>query len=361
MARIETLFRMMKEQNASDLHMSSGSPPIFRQHGEMIKLNYKPLTSEELTAILYEILTEEQIQHFEKHNDLDFAYEVEGYARFRGNILQQHRGIAAVFRLIPSKVLTVDQLGLPEGIRRMTQFKKGLILVTGPTGSGKSTTLASLIDLINSTRREHIITVEDPLEFIHESKLSLINQRQIGEHTESFSTALRASLREDPDVILVGEMRDLETISLAITAAETGHLVFGTLHTNTAAKTIDRVIDVFPTDQQEQVRTMLSESLKGVVCQTLLKNASHDGRVAAYEIMIVTTAIANQIREGKITQIPSIIQTSKKEGMQLMDDSLLDLLRNGRVDAEEAYRAAHDKKLFDQFMPKRGIDSDGFF
>ena len=352
MARIDALFRMMKEQGASDLHLSTGNPPIFRLHGEMARLNFKTLAHDELKSILFEILNEKQKAHFEEFKDLDFAYSVEGLARFRGNILMQHRGIAAVFRIIPSKILSADDLKLPEGVRRMTNFKKGLVLVTGPTGSGKSTTLAAMIDLINSTRKEHILTLEDPLEFIHENKESLINQRQIGDHTESFSSALRAALREDPDIILVGEMRDLITIQLAMSAAETGHLVFGTLHTNTAAKTIDRIIDVFPTDQQEQVRAMLSESLKGVVCQQLLKTSDGKGRVAALEIMLGTPAIANLIREAKTFQIPSIIQTAKKDGMQQMDQHLMELLKGEKINADEAYRCAIDKKQFEPFLPK---------
>ncbi|GAM11267.1 twitching mobility protein [Geobacter sp. OR-1] len=351
MARIDALFKMMKEQGASDLHLSTGNPPIFRLHGEIERLNFKPLTHEELKSILFEILTEKQKEHFAEKKDLDFAYAVEGLARFRGNYMMQHRGIGAVFRIIPSKILSADDLKLPDGVRKMTNFKKGLVLVTGPTGSGKSTTLAAMIDLINSTRKEHILTLEDPLEFIHENKESLVNQRQIGEHTESFTSALRAALREDPDIILVGEMRDLETISLAMSAAETGHLVFGTLHTNTAAKTIDRIIDVFPTDQQEQVRAMLSESLKGVVCQQLLRTADGKGRVAALEIMLGTPAIANLIREGKTFQIPSIIQTAKRDGMQLMDQHLLDLLKTKQIGSEEAYRCSIDKKQFEQYLP----------
>ena len=326
MARIDALFNMMKEQGASDLHLSTGNPPIFRQHGEMVRLNFKALGHDELKAILFEILTEKQKEHFTETKDLDFAYEVPGLARFRGNIMMQYRGIAAVFRIIPTKILSADELGLPEGVRRMTAFKKGMVLVTGPTGSGKSTTLAGMIDLINSTRKEHILTFEDPLEFIHENKLSLMNQRQIGEHTESFASAL------------------------AMSAAETGHLVFGTLHTSTAAKTVDRIIDVFPTDQQEQVRAMLSESLKGVICQQLLKTADGKGRVAALEIMLGTPAIANLIREGKTFQIPSIMQTAKKDGMQLMDQHLLDLLKMKKVNPEEAYRCAVDKKQFEQYL-----------
>jgi twitching motility protein PilT len=350
MARIDALFNMMKEQGASDLHLSTGNPPIFRQHGEMVRLNFKTLGHDELKTILFEVLTEKQRAHFEETKDLDFAYEVPGLARFRGNIMMQYRGIGAVFRIIPTKILSADELGLPEGVRRMTNFKKGMVLVTGPTGSGKSTTLAGMIDLINSTRKEHILTFEDPLEFIHENKLSLMNQRQIGQHTESFASALRAALREDPDVILVGEMRDLITIQLAMSAAETGHLVFGTLHTSTAAKTVDRIIDVFPTDQQEQVRAMLSESLKGVICQQLLKTADGKGRVPALEIMLGTPAIANLIREGKTFQIPSIMQTAKKDGMQLMDQHLLDLLKTRKVNPDEAYRCAVDKKQFEQYL-----------
>jgi twitching motility protein PilT len=351
MAKIDALFKMLKEQGASDLHLSAGNPPIFRLHGEIVRLNFKTLSHDEVKAILFEILTEQQKATFEEKNDLDFAYEIPGFARFRGNYLMQYRGIAAVFRIIPSKILSADDLSLPEGVRRMTQFKKGLVLVTGPTGSGKSTTLAAMIDLINATRKEHILTLEDPLEFIHENKESLINQRQIGEHTDGFASALRAALREDPDVILVGEMRDLITIQLALSAAETGHLVMGTLHTNSAAKTIDRIIDVFPTDQQEQIRAMLSESLKGVVCQQLLRTADGKGRVAALEIMLGTPAIGNLIREGKTFQIPSIIQTAKKDGMQLMDQHLLDLMKTKRVTADEAYRCAADKRQFEQYLP----------
>jgi twitching motility protein PilT len=350
MARIDALFKVLKEQGASDLHLPTGSPPIFRVHGDMVRSNYKPLSHEETKAILYEILTERQRLIFEEKKDLDFAYEIPGLARFRGNMFMQHRGIAAVFRIIPSKILTADDLDLPEAIRKMTMLKKGLVLVTGPTGSGKSTTLAAMIDLINTSRREHIVTLEDPLEFVHENKLSLLSQRQIGEHSESFAAALRAALREDPDVILVGEMRDLETISLAMTAAETGHLVFGTLHTNSAAKTIDRIIDAFPKDSQEQIRTMLSESLRGVICQQLIKKADGNGRIAGLEILVGTAAISNLIREGKTFQIPSIMQTAKKEGMQLMDQHLLDLVKARTITGDEAYYCATEKKQFEQFL-----------
>ncbi|GAW68258.1 twitching motility protein PilT [Geoanaerobacter pelophilus] len=351
MARIDALFKLLHDAGASDLHLSAGSPPIFRLRGEMERQNFKSLGHEELKTLLYEILTPKQRETFEEKHDLDFAYSVPGLARFRGNYMMQHRGIAAVFRIIPSKILSADELGLPEGIRNLTKLRKGLVLVTGPTGSGKSTTLAAMIDLINNTRREHILTLEDPLEFIHENKMSLFNQRQIGEHSDSFASALRAALREDPDVILVGEMRDLETISLAMSAAETGHLVFGTLHTSSAAKTVDRIIDVFPKDGQEQVRAILSESLKGVVCQQLLKTADGKGRAAAQEIMVWNNAIGNLIREGKTFQIPSIMQTGRKDGMQLMDQHILDLLKTRKVTPEEAYRCCQDKRQFEQYLP----------
>ena len=350
MAKIDGLFKMLKEQGASDLHLSTGSAPLFRINGDLVQSKFKPLSHEETKSILFEILSEKQRSSFEEKRDLDFAYEIQGLARFRGNLLMQYRGIAAVFRIIPNKILTADDLGLPEGVRKLTHLKKGMVLVTGPTGSGKSTTLAAMIDLVNSTRQDHIITLEDPLEFIHPNKMSLINQRQIGEHTEGFDSALRAALREDPDVILVGEMRDLETIKLAISAAETGHLVFGTLHTNTAPKTIDRIIDVFPTDQQMQIRAMLSESLKGVICQQLVKKADGSGRTAALEIMLGTPAVANLIRESKTFQIPSVMQTAKRDGMQLMDQHLLDLLKTRMISPEEAYRSAQDRKSFEQYL-----------
>ncbi len=352
MAKIDALFKMMQQQGASDLHISTGTPPILRLHGEMVRVKSPNLTHDQAQALLFEILDDEQVEQFEETRDLDFAYAIPGVARFRGNILDTHRGIAGVFRLIPSEILTAEQLNLPEGVLKMTRFNKGLVLVTGPTGSGKSTTLAAMIDLINSTRKEHILTLEDPLEFVHENKLSLLNQRQIGTHSESFGSALKAALREDPDIILVGEMRDLETIQLAMSAAETGHLVFGTLHTNSAPKTIDRIIDVFPKDAQEQVRSMLSESLKGVVCQQLLRTADGKGRVAALEIMLGNAAIGNLIREGKTFQIPSIIQTAKGEGMQLMDTHLMELLNAEKVTAEEVHRCAVDKRIFEAKLPQ---------
>ena len=352
MAKIDALFKMMNEQGASDLHLSSGNPPIFRQHGEMVRLQFKPLSHEELIPILYEILNDEQRIHFEATNDLDFAYAVPDLARFRGNILMTHRGVAAVFRIIPDKILSADQLNLPEGVRRMTNFKKGLVLVTGPTGSGKSTTLAALIDLINSTRKEHILTLEDPLEFIHENKQSLLNQRQIGAHTDSFASALRAALREDPDIILVGEMRDLETIALALTAAETGLLVFGTLHTNNARKTVDRIIDAFPSNQQEQIRTMLANSLRAVCAQLLLKRSDGGGRLAVNEILVGNNAVASIIREGATMKLNDVLKTGKAEGMQLMDDAIDGHLKAGRVSPMEAYMKSIDKLRFQEFLPK---------
>lgn len=352
MAKIDALFKMMQQQGASDLHISTGAPPLLRLHGDMVRIKSPDLTNEQSQALLYEILDDEQRQKFEETRDLDFAYEIPGLARFRGNMLDTYRGIAAVFRIIPSEILTADQLKLPEGVRKMTRFKKGLVLVTGPTGSGKSTTLAAMIDLINSTRKEHILTLEDPLEFIHQNKMSLMNQRQIGTHSQSFASALRAALREDPDIILVGEMRDLETIEMAMSAAETGHLVFGTLHTNSAPKTIDRIIDVFPTDAQEQVRSMLGDSLKGVVCQQLLKTADGKGRIAALEIMLGNAAVGNLIREGKTFQIPSIIQTARKDGMQLMDSHLKELLDAEKISIEEAYRCCVEKRNFEALLPE---------
>lgn len=353
MAKIDSLFKMMKQQGASDLHIASGAPPIFRLNGEMEKLNYPPLTDQQARALLFEILTEDQRREFAESLDIDFAYSLEGVGRFRGNLLETHRGVAGVFRIIPSKIQTAEQLGLPQGVRNLTELRKGLVLVTGPTGSGKSTTLAAMIDLINKSRRQHILTLEDPLEFIHENHKSLLNQRQIGTHSKTFANALRAALREDPDVVLVGEMRDLETIALAMTAAETGHLVFGTLHTNSAAKTIDRIIDAFPRDQQEQVRTMLGESLKGVICQQLLRRADGKGRVAALEILVCNAAVANLIREGKTFQVTSVMQTARGDGMQLMDQHLMELLKARHISGEEAHRCALDKKAFEAYLPSQ--------
>lgn len=349
MAKLDAYFKVMKERGASDLHMSVGAPPMIRLHGDMVKLTDRPLTPAENAQLLFEIMSDHQKEKFKKTRDLDFAYQVED-ARFRCNVFMDRLGMGGVFRIIPTKILTVEQLGLPEAVLKFCSYKKGLVLVTGATGSGKSTTLAALIDHLNSTRDEHIITVEDPIEFVHTNKRCLINQREVGSHTLSFANALRAALREDPDIILVGEMRDLETIELAITAAETGHLVFGTLHTSSAAKTIDRIINVFPTEQQEQIRTMLSESMRGVISQNLLKTADGKGRVAAVEILISNSAINNLIREGKTFQIPSMIQTGKREGMQTMDQALMDLVKSRKVTAAEAYGYAVDKKQFEALL-----------
>jgi twitching motility protein PilT len=286
--------------------------------------------------MLYEILSEAQIEHFEKYHDLDFGHSAPGIARFRVNYFRKHTGIAAAFRAIPFKVLTLDALGAPDVFKHLCGFRNGLVVVTGPTGSGKSTTLAALIHHVNATSNDHIITLEDPLEFLHEPLKCMISQREVGTHTGSFASGLRAALREDPDVVLVGEMRDLETIQLAITAAETGHLVFGTLHTNNAAKTVDRIIDVFPPDRQSQIRTMLSESLRGVIAQQLLRRADGKGRVAAYEVLVATPALRALIREQKTFQIPSIIATSRKEGMQTLDQALLELAQKHLINTEEA-------------------------
>ncbi len=352
MAEIDALFNYMLENDASDLHLSTGSKPMIRKHGELEEIDAPELTNEGLRKMLFEIASEEQKERFLATKDLDFAYEIPDVSRFRANYLEQKRGTGAVFRVIPTKILTAEELGLPDQILRFTKLSRGLVLVTGPTGSGKSTTLAAIIDYINRNRKEHILTVEDPVEFVHQNQQCLVNHREVGTHTQSFAAALRAALREDPDVILVGEMRDLETIELAITAAETGHLVFGTLHTNSAAKTIDRIIDAFPAGQQAQIRTMLSESLKGVICQQLLKRIDKPGRLAALEILYCKTAIANLIREGKTFQIPSMIQTGKNEGMQLMDQAIMDFLMKKQVSPDEAYLKANDKNVFERFIKK---------
>lgn len=352
MAKIDAFFKYMMENDASDLHLSTGSKPKVRKHGELEEIKYQELTNDILKMLLFEIITDEQKDKFLEKKDLDFAYEIPNLARFRANYFYQKRGLGAVFRIIPSKILSVEDLNLPETVLKFTRLSRGLVLVTGPTGSGKSTTLAAMIDYINNNRKEHILTIEDPVEFVHKNKNCLVNQREVLTHTNSFSMALRAALREDPDVILVGEMRDLETIELAITAAETGHLVFGTLHTNSAAKTVDRIIDAFPSDRQAQIRTMLSESLKGVISQQLLKRSDKPGRVAAVEILYVNNAVANLIREGKTFQIPSMIQTGKGDGMQIMDQSIMDYLMNKVISPDEAYLKASDKKSFERFLNK---------
>jgi twitching motility protein PilT len=350
MARIDAFFKLMSEQKASDLHLSTNNPPMLRINGDLIRVDYPALKDEELKTMVYEIASETKIKHFEENLDVDFGYEVPGVARYRVNFFQQKYGISAVFRLIPSKVLTVEDLGLPPVLKKFPLLKKGLILVTGPTGSGKSTTLAAMVDFANLQRHDHIITVEDPIEFVHRSQNCLVQHREVGVHTRSFANALRGALREDPDILLVGEMRDLETIELALTAAATGHLVFGTLHTSSASKAVDRVIDVFPTNQQNQIRATLAESLKGVIAQNLFKRIDKPGRVAALEILVVDMAIANLVREAKTHQIPGMIQVGKKKGNQPLDDAIIDHLRHARISPEEAYDKAIDKKKFRQFL-----------
>jgi twitching motility protein PilT len=352
MAQIDQFLRLLVQQDGSDLHLSCGNPPIIRVHGHLQRVKFRELGEADMRSLVLEILNPKQREQLEAVRDLDFAYAIPELARFRGNVFLQHRGMGAVFRVIPSKIPTAEELRLPEAIRAFTGLNKGLVVVTGPTGSGKSTTLAAMIDLINETRPEHVLTVEDPIEFVHKPKMALINQREVGPHTMSFANALKAALREDPDVILVGEMRDRETISLAMTAAETGHLVFGTLHTNSAHKTVDRIIDTFPADQQDQVRSMLSESLRGVVAQQLLRKKGGQGRVAAHEILVGTPAVGNLIREAKTFQLPSVIQTGKKDGMIQMDQSVLAHLMTGTIDGDEAYAKAHDKAAFRQYLEK---------
>ncbi|MBT3184027.1 MAG: type IV pilus twitching motility protein PilT [Nitrospina sp.] len=350
MAKIDAFFKLMNEQGASDLHLISGSQPILRVHGDMERVKYKALENDELKAMLYEIAPENKIKVFEETGDVDFAYEIPNLARYRANYFQQKWGVGAVFREIPSTILTAEQLGLPKVITKLSMLHKGMVLVTGPTGSGKSTTLAAMMDYVNRNKKSHIITVEDPVEFVHKSQSCIVNHREVGVHTKGFKSALRGALREDPDIILVGEMRDLETIELALEAASTGHLVFGTLHTQSAAKTVDRIIDVFPAHQQSQIRTTLSESLKGVIAQNLFKRIDKKGRMAVLEVLVVTPAVSNLIREGKTFQIPSAIQTGKKYGMQSLDDAILVALEAKKVSPEDAYDKAIVKERFVQFL-----------
>ena len=356
MAKIDAFFKLLHDQGASDLHMVSGQPPAMRIHGDMERIKYKVLDNDSLKAMLYEIAPEDKVKVFEETGDIDFGYEIPGLARYRANFFMQKYGVAAVFREIPSKILTAEQLGLPSVISKLALLPRGLVLVTGPTGSGKSTTLAAIIDQANRSRKDHIITVEDPIEFVHQSQGCIINHREVGLHTKTFSAALRGALREDPDIILVGEMRDLETIALAIEAASTGHLVFGTLHTSSAAKTVDRVIEVFPANQQEQVRSTLADGLRAVIAQVLFKRIDKKGRCPALEIMIATPAVRNLIREGKTFQIPSSIQVGKRYGMQLLDDAIMELLNKGWISAEEAYAKSNDKSKFRSFLKRPPTD-----
>ena len=346
MAKIDAFFKLMNEQGASDLHLASGQPPALRVRGEIERVKFKVLDSDDLRGMLYEIAPEQKIKMFEENGDIDFGYEIPGLARYRANFFMQRNGVAAVFREIPSAILTADQLGLPPVVSKLATLPRGLVLVTGPTGSGKSTTLAAIVDVANRQRKDHIITVEDPIEFVHQSQGCIVNHREVGVHTNSFSTALRGALREDPDVILVGEMRDLETISLAVEAASTGHLVFSTLHTSSAYKSVDRVIEVFPSQEQPLIRSTLADGLRAVVAQTLFKRIDRKGRVAALEILIANPAVRNLIREGKTHQIPSMIQTGKKYGMILLDDSIMDLFKKGIISADEAYAKSNEKGRF---------------
>lgn len=351
MAYLDGFFAMMKELGASDLHLAASQQPMIRLHGDIERVEHPPFQEDFLKKVLYEIAPEIKIKIFEETGDVDFAYALPNIGRFRVNFFNQLRGIGAVFRAIPSKVLSLEELGLPPILKSFCQLERGLVLVTGPTGSGKSTTLAAMIDFINKSRKGHILTIEDPIEFVHQPLLCSINHREVGTNTKSFGAALRGALREDPNVILVGEMRDLETISLALEAAATGHLVFGTLHTQSATKTIDRIVDVFPSDQQEKIRITLSEALKGVVAQALFKKLG-GGRVAALEILGCNNAVANLIREAKTFQITSIMQTQKKLGMKTLDDSIQELLNAKFITPEVAYEKAINKDAFAKLIKR---------
>ncbi|MFZ3115996.1 MAG: type IV pilus twitching motility protein PilT [Syntrophales bacterium] len=350
MAKIDAFFQLMHDQGASDLHLVSGQQPAIRIRGEMERVKFDVLENDALKAILYEIAPEHKVKVFEETGDVDFAYEIPGLARYRANFFQQKHGVAAVFREIPSTILTCQDLGLPPVISKLAALPRGLVLVTGPTGSGKSTTLAAIIDEANRTRKDHIITIEDPIEFVHKSQSCIVNHREVGVHTKTFTAALRGALREDPDIILVGELRDLETISLAVEAASTGHLVFGTLHTTSAPKTVDRIIEVFPSSEQMQIRSTLADGLRAVVAQVLFKRVDKKGRCAALEILIANSAVRNLIRESKTFQIPSMMQTGKKYGMQLLDDAIMELLNKGWIGADEAYNKSNDKSKFRPFL-----------
>jgi twitching motility protein PilT len=355
-AEIDTYLRYLVEIEGSDLHLSADETPMVRQHGDMMRVpDSSKLTPERTRELLEAIMPEQNREVYLRTNDTDFAYEIPGLARFRVNVFTDRKGTGAVLRVIPANIQTAKQLGLPDAVLRLCQLPKGLVLVTGPTGSGKSTTLAAMVDYINRTRTDHIITIEDPIEFVHNNLKCLVNQREVHNHTDGFKSALRAALREDPDIVLVGEMRDLETIAIAIETAETGHLVFGTLHTTTACSTVDRIIDQFPADRQAQIRAMLSESLRGVVAQVLLKK-NGGGRVAALEVLIVTPAISNLIREGKTFQIPSLMQTGKKQGMALLNDALIELVNKKTVAPEEAHQKAADKTGFMSLLTRSGIN-----
>jgi twitching motility protein PilT len=345
---ITELLTLTKDRGASDLHLAAGAPPTLRFNGKLVRLEAQPLSREDVHLMLYDVLTDEQKARFEASHDLDFSLELTGVGRFRVNAFMQRLGEGMIMRLIPSKIQTLDDLEMPQVLKDMAMKDRGLVLVTGPTGSGKSTTLAAMVDHMNENRHDHVITIEDPIEFVHTPKNCNINQREVGPHTQTFSTALRSALREDPDIILVGEMRDLETIAQAITAAETGHLVLSTLHTNSAAQTISRVVDVFPPHQQEQVRVQLAEALLGVIAQTLIPTLDGRGRVAAIEVMVATAAVRNMVRENKIHQLPSAIQTGARDGMQSLDQHLKTLVKMRRISQDEAVKRAVEREAFVQ-------------
>lgn len=346
MAKIDAFFKLMNDQGASDLHLAAGQPPALRIRGDIERVKYKVLDNDNLRAMLYEIAPEDKVKVFEETGDVDFGYEIPGLARYRANFFMQKNGVGAVFREIPTTIMTAEELGLPPVISKLASLPRGLVLITGPTGSGKSTTLAAIIDVANRTRKDHIITIEDPIEFVHKSRGCVVNQRELGLHTKSFHAALRGALREDPDIILVGELRDLETISLAIEAASTGHLVFATLHTTSAPKTVDRIVEVFPADQQAQIRSTLSDGIRAVVAQVLFKRMDVKGRVPALEILIATPAARNLIRESKTHQLPSVMQTGKRYGMQLLDDAIMDLYNKGQISGDDAYLKSNEKSRF---------------
>jgi twitching motility protein PilT len=357
---IDQYFDIIVENKASDLHMQEGQPPKMRLHGDIQRIRDEPLTQAEMKQMLSEVVGPKRWEKFEESGDVDCAYELNADSRFRCNLHKHIHGYGGIFRLIPNKIATLEQLKVPTVIKRFANMRGGLVLVTGPTGSGKSTTLAALIDFINSSYSRHIITIEEPIEFVHQNKLSIITQREVGEDTPSFSEGLKNAMREDADVVLVGEMRDLETIALALTAAETGMLVFGTLHTNNARKTVDRMIDVFPSSQQPQVRTMLSASLRGIVAQLLLKKSDGKGRVAVNEILISNNAVSSIIREGAVEKLTDVLISGKAEGMQFMDDAINTLLQNGTINAKEAYMKAIDKGRFAPFLKdEEGGDDEG--
>jgi twitching motility protein PilT len=346
MAKIDAFFKLMNDQGASDLHLVAGQQPALRILGSVERVKYKILDNNDLRSMIYEIAPEDKIKRFEETGDVDLGYEIPGLARYRANFFMQRNGVAAVFRQIPNNIMGCEQLGLPPVIAKLAGLPRGLVIVTGPTGSGKSTTLAAIIDEANRLRKDHIITIEDPIEFVHESQGCIINQREVGVHTKTFSAALRGALREDPDIILVGEMRDLETMALAIEAANTGHLVFTTLHTSSAMNTIDRIVEVFPSSQQAQIRSNLADSIRAVISQVLFKRIDRKARCPALEILIATPAVRNLIREAKVHQLPSSMQTGKRYGMQLLDDAIMNLYNRGWISAEDSYQKANDKQRF---------------